>query len=104
MSAITIDISPEAYERLAVQARKTRKAPETLGRELLETALKVYSEPSSGTVRDVLQKAGLVRSLGESLRRKIISGVSLDEVRQTLTQASDPSLSEIVLAQRGPKP
>ena len=104
MSTVTIDISPETYEQLAAQARKAGKAPEALGRELLENALRVDREDSSETVREVLRKAGLVRPLGESLRRKIIPGVSLDEIRQTLTPANGPSLSEIVLAQRGPKP
>lgn len=103
MSTIVIDIPPETYERLEEQARKAGKAPETLTRELLETALQARDEARPRTAREVLQALGRVRPLSETLRSKIIPGVTLDEVRIALTHTAGPSLSEIILEQRGPK-
>ncbi|MCP4396511.1 MAG: hypothetical protein GY801_04235 [bacterium] len=103
MSAITIDISSETYKKLAEQARHTGKKIEVLSSELLEDALTSREAARPKTVREVLQAKGQVRPLGDTLRRRIIPGVTLDQVRKALTQAGGPSLSEIILAQRGPK-
>ena len=103
MSTIVIDLPPEICKRLEDQARRAGKAPEVLTRELLETALQAREELRPRTAREVLQAAGRVRSLSETLRCKIIPGVTLDEVRTALTQAAGPSLTEIILEQRGPK-
>ncbi len=100
MSAITIDISPEIYRQLEEEARKVGKAPEDLTREFLEAALHAREEVEKRKIQEVLQPT----SLSESLKRKIIPGVTLDEVRKILTQAGGPSLSEIISEQRGPKP
>jgi predicted DNA-binding protein len=100
MSTIVIDISPEAYKRLEEQARHAGKAPEALTRELLEKALRDPKGPAHRTARDVLESLDRIRPLGETLRRKIIPGVTLDEVRTSLSQAEGPSLSEIVLHHR----
>jgi hypothetical protein len=103
MSTIVIDISPESYRRLEEQSRRAGKAPETFSRELLELALQANEERQGQTTRAVLQTSGRVRSLSDNLRRKIIPGVTLDEVRVTLSEAIGPSLSEIILDQRGAK-
>ncbi len=100
MSAITIDISPEVYRQLEEEARKVGKAPEDLTRELLEAALHAREGVEKGKMQEVVRST----SLSESLKRKIIPGVTLDEVRKALTQAGEPSLSEIISEQRGPKP
>ena len=99
MSAMTIDIPPEVYRQLEEEARKVGKAPEDLIRELLEATLHAREEVEKGKMREVLRST----SLSESLKRKIIPGVTLDEVRKALTQAGGPSLSEIISEQRGPK-
>lgn len=104
MSTIVIDVSAETYRRLEEQARRVGKAPETFTRELVESALEAREEAQPKTAREVLLAMGRVRPLSETLRRKIIPGVTLDEVRAALTQAAGPSLSEIILEQRGPKP
>ncbi len=85
------------------QARRIGKAPEVFGRELLEKALWAREGAQDRTAQEVLQASGRVRPLSETLRRKIIPGVTLDEVRMALTQATGPLLSEIILDQRGPK-
>jgi hypothetical protein len=103
MSKIVIDVSPETYERLEEQARSAGKAPEALSRELLETALRGPKAPPHRTARDVLETLDRTRSLSETLRRRIIPGVTLDEVREALSRAAGPSLGDIVLEQRGPR-
>ncbi|MCD4739241.1 MAG: hypothetical protein K8R89_08280, partial [Anaerolineae bacterium] len=56
---------------------------------------------SSTTARQVLLAAGRIRPLSDNLRKKSAPGVTLEEIRTSLTQAGGPSLSEIVLEQRG---
>jgi hypothetical protein len=104
MATIIIDLPLDIYKRLEAQARRTGQAPEVLSRELLETALQAQEATPSPTVRDVLHAAGRLRPLSATLRRKIIPGVTLDEVRTILTQATGPSLSDIIREQRGAKP
>ena len=103
MSTILIDLPAETYKRLEDQARRAGKPPEAFTREVLELALQAREQVQPRTARDVLTAMGRVRPLSETLRRKIIPGVTLDEVRAALTGASGPSLSEIILRQRGPK-
>ena len=104
MSTLIIDLPQETYERLEAQARKVGKAPETLTLEFIETALKAEEGTPSRTARELLQASGRIRPLSPALRRKIIPGVTLDEVRRMVSRAAGPSLSEIILRQRGPKP
>lgn len=101
MSTIVIDIPPETYKQLEEQSRRAGKAPEVFTRELLETALKTYQKTQPRTTRDVLRDLGRVRPLSETLRRKIIPGVTHAEVQTILAQAPGPTLSEIILDQRG---
>ena len=49
------------------------------------------------------QATGRVRPLSDALRRQIIPGVTLDEVRKALSQSAGPGLSDIIDEQRGPK-
>jgi predicted transcriptional regulator len=102
IDAMTIDIPIEVYQKLAEKARKLGKDPQVLGCELLESALARETAPREA-VREALQARGRLHPLGEVLRRRITPGISLDEVRQALKQAAGASLSEIVVAQRGPK-
>ena len=102
LNTMTIDIPQETYRRVARQARKVGKAPDEWTRELIETALLTHEEVYPRTTAEILQAAGRVRPLSASLRHKIIPGVTLDEVRISLTQAAGPSLSEIISEQRGP--
>ncbi|MDO8670952.1 MAG: hypothetical protein Q7O66_05915 [Dehalococcoidia bacterium] len=82
MSTIVIDIPHEIYKRLQEEARE---------------------EARHRTTREVLQASGRLRPLSETLRRKIIPGVTLDEVRASLAKAGGPPLSEILLRQRRAK-
>lgn len=103
MSTIIIDLSPETYKQLEEQAQRAGQAVEVWSRELLETALKSSEVVLPRTTREVLQAAGRARSLSETLRRKILPGVTLDEVRAILAHAAGPSLSDLIQEQRGVK-
>ena len=61
------------------------------------------SAPKQRTTREILEAAGHLRPLGPTLERMIISGVTLEEVQDALSQAGGPSLSEIIDEQRGSK-
>jgi plasmid stability protein len=100
---MVINIPDELLEQLEVQAHQAGTTPEALTRTLLETALRAHEKLLPRTARDVLQAAGRVRPLSETLRRQIIPGVTLDEVRKALSDASGPALSDLILEQRGPK-
>ena len=104
MSTLIIDLPAETYKRLEAHARKAGKAPEDLTLEFIETTLTASEGAPSQTARELLHASGRVRPLTPALRRKIIPGVSLDEVRVAVSRAAGPSLSEIILMQRGPKP
>jgi plasmid stability protein len=103
METLVVKLSPEAYQALRERAARENKSVEALSSEVLEKAL---AEGSDGalTVRAMLEAAGRVASLGPGLRQRIIPGVSLKEVRESLASAGGPSLSEIILEQRGSKP
>jgi plasmid stability protein len=103
MPTMLIHLPTDLYEQLKIQARQAGTTPEALTRELLQTALHAHEKPQLHTAREVLQSAGRVRPLSDALRRQIIPGVTLEEVRQALSQAVGPTLSEIIQDQRGPK-
>lgn len=102
METLRIELSDAAYGELRRQAERAGKAPEALSREILEEALH-GPRPGQLTAREILRQAGLLTELSPDLRARIIPGVTLDEVRESLTSAGGPSLSEIIQQQRGPK-
>ncbi len=102
METLVVRLSSEAYQALQERAAREGKSPEALSGEVLEKAL---AEGSDGalTPREVLEAAGRVRPLGPGLRQRIIPGVSLEQVRKSLSETEGPSLSTIIMEQRGPK-
>jgi hypothetical protein len=54
-------------------------------------------------IRRILQAAGRLGALGPGLRQRIIPGVTLKEVQESLARAGGKPLSEIILEQRGPR-
>jgi predicted DNA-binding protein len=101
LNTMAVHIPQETYRRVAKRARETGKAPEEWTREVIEAALQTREPSRLQTTRDVLQAAGRIHPLSEALRRKIIPGVTLDEVRSALSEAPGPSLSAIIIEQRG---
>jgi len=101
LNMAAVYISQETYRRVASQARKAGKAPDDWTREVIEAALQMREPIRPRTTPEVLRSAGRVRPLSDALRRRIIPGVTLDEVREALSEAPGPSLSEIIAEQRG---
>ena len=91
------------YRRLQEWAGRVGKTPQLLTREIVEQALQQYTGPTAShphTARQILQAAGRVRSLGPALQRRIVPGVTLEEVRASLARTGGQPLSEIILQQR----
>ena len=103
MNILEIDLPTETRRRLEAQALREGKTVHELTRELIESGLRSCAESKPQTTKEILQSMGLLSSLSEELRKKIIPGVTLEEVRAALTAAGGPSLSEIIMEQRGPK-
>jgi hypothetical protein len=102
METIVVELPSAAYERLRQHAENVGKTPADLSRELLVAALDA-PPPARKTTREILQAAGLLSSLSPALRQKIVPAVTLEEVRTALSRAGGPSLSEIIITQRGPR-
>ncbi len=104
---VIVRLPARSHRRLAEWARRVGKTPELLTQEIVEQALRSQipsTVAAPGTARQILRAAGRVRPLSPALRRRIIPGVSLEEVRASLARTGGQSLSEIILEQRGPKP
>jgi len=100
---ITLRLPPRPYQRLQELAQQTGKTPELLTQEIVERALQeptplISTSPRSA--RQILQAAGRVRPLSPALQRRIILGITLEEVQASLARAGGQPLSEIILQQR----
>jgi plasmid stability protein len=122
MATVIVELPAESYEQLTQRAAAAGKTPEALSRDILEAAL-VASAPAATataeapdtpppatepageppTAREILKAAGHLVELSPELRSLIIPGVTLEEVQEALTRAGGPSLSDIIIEQRGPK-
>ena len=120
MARVIVELPAEIYAQLQQRAAAAGKSPEALSREILETALggdaartpaapeatTQATSPPTGeppTAREILKAAGHLVELSPELRSLIIPGVTLEEVQEALTRAGGPSLSDIIIEQRGPK-
>jgi plasmid stability protein len=122
MARVTVELPTESYQLLKRCAAAAGKSPEALSREILETALGASGPSAPATsdasatapptsrepgrplsAREVLQAAGHLVELSPEMRRRIIPGVTLEEVQEALSRAGGPSLSDIIIEQRGPK-
>jgi predicted DNA-binding protein len=103
MSRITVELSPEVYDRLAAHAKEKGTTPAEFAKELMEQSLENKAVKPKRTARELLEEAGMVRPLGDELRKLMIPDVTLDEVIEILSSTNGPSLTEILDEQRGPK-
>jgi hypothetical protein len=122
MAIVSVDLPADSYEQLQRRAQAAGKSPEALSRELLEAALVETGAPQTTraepcapawpaghpdgelpSVRDVLRAAGHLAELDEDMRSLIIPGVTLEEVHEIFRTTDGPSLTDIILEQRGPK-
>jgi hypothetical protein len=108
MPQLLVTITDETYQQLWRRAVKCGKPVQAVIRESLEATLAPdadVTEPDQPvrSAREVLEAAGHLRQLGPTLEQMIIPGVTLEEVVEELSRAGGPSLSEIILEQRGSK-
>lgn len=104
--SLEVTLSPRHYQLLQQMAREVGKTPEALSREILEQAVQKTEEaaPQREAVRRALGAAGRTQTLSPGLSKRIIQGVTLQEVQDSLAEAGGKPLSEIVIEQRGPRP
>jgi hypothetical protein len=112
MTALTVELSPEVYDRLRAEAERQGKPPEGVVQELIAERLALpdaspaapQSTPEREQVCAALRAAGLlVEPSPAMLARASRATMTLEEVSAALTRAGGKPLSEIILEQRGPK-
>jgi predicted transcriptional regulator len=104
MTALTVELSPEVYDRLRNEAERQGKPPEGVVQEWvterLAPALAYDRERSIAAMR----AAGLlVEPSPAMVARAARATMTLEEVSAALDRAGGKPLSEIILEQRGPK-
>lgn len=107
MTTLTIDLSPELYERLRAEAERNHQSAEEIAQQWVAERLDVAAPApldERERTREVLRAAGLLAELGpEGKARAARSTATLEEVSAALSRAGGKSLSELVLEMRGPK-
>jgi hypothetical protein len=103
MSTIVLNIDPELYKQISAEAKARGQAMEEYSRELFESAFEKRRKSSKETARELLEAAGMLRPLGDELRKLITSDVPLDEIVEEVSKAGGPTLTEILQEHRGPK-
>jgi hypothetical protein len=107
MTMLTLELSPDLYARLRIEADHLGKSVQAVAQEWLAERL-AQAEPAPVSDRDrtteALRAAGLLAELSpEEKQRAARSTATLEEVRAALDRAAGKPLSEIILEQRGPK-
>lgn len=103
MTALTLDLPPDLYERLRAEAERQGKPPEAVVQAWLAERLPA---PASSRERSIaaMRAAGLlIEPTPEQIAWAKTVDVTLEEVSAALDRAGGKPLSEIVLEQRGPK-
>jgi plasmid stability protein len=112
MTALTIEIPTDVYERLQVAAAQQHKPVEVLVQEWLaersaqvRTDLPPPAPPGERErVTEALRAAGLLTELSpEEKAHAAQSDLTLEDARAILDRAGGKPLSEIILEMRGPK-
>ncbi|MDZ4719331.1 MAG: hypothetical protein SH847_12825 [Roseiflexaceae bacterium] len=105
MTTVTIDLPTSVYERLNAVAQQRHTTIEFIVQEWLtekSATNSTLSERDRATA--ALRAAGLLTELSkEEKARAAASTATLEEVSAVLARGGGPSLSELVLAMRGPK-
>lgn len=112
MTALTIEIPADVYERLQAAAMQQHKPVEVLVQEwLAERSATIRTDlppPAPPGEREraieALRNAGLLAESGPELKaRAARSTLTLEEARAILDRAGGKPLSEIIMEMRGPK-
>ena len=100
MTTLTLHLSNDVYQRLAITAERLGKPLQIVAQEWLATLQPPPPANERERGREILRAAGLLTELGPDLKKRADSTISLHDVREALTRAEGPSLSDIVLEQR----
>ena len=105
MTTLMIELSPDLYRKLEKAAAQEAKQPAEWTRSLLEERLAAMpaEEGERERARRALREAGLLGALSPGLQRLIRPEVRHEDVEAALARTGGQPLSEIILAQRGPK-
>ena len=106
MTTLTLELPPEVYRRLHEEADRLGKPPQAVVQEWLMERLSVPPLEASSErekVRQVLRAAGLLVEQLPHLPQRMDRQVGLEDVAASLARVGGTPLSDIVLAQRGPK-
>lgn len=107
MTALTLELSPDVFARLRMEAERVGKPMSAVVQEWVAERLPAAPPASDrARARAALRAAGLLIEdpLGPELRRRAETAqVTLEEVSADLERAGGRPLSEIILEQRGPK-
>ena len=106
MATLTLELPPEAYQRLHEEANRLGKPPQVVAQEWLIERLSVLipaPDNARETVRRALRAAGLLVERSQRIQEPTDRQVRLEDVEASLARVGGKPLSEIVLEQRGPK-
>lgn len=106
VTTLTLELPPEVYRRLHEEADRLGKPPQVVVQEWLMERLSVplpESRSEREKVRQVLRAAGLLVEQPPRLHQRMDRQVGLEDVATALARVGGTPLSDIVLAQRGPK-
>jgi hypothetical protein len=107
MTTLTLELSAETYRRLHKEAIRLGKPPQVVAQEWLVERLSPLPlaaiDSDREKVRQTLRSAGLLRTLGPTLRELADPTVRLEDIKTALDRAGGQTLSQIVLEQRGSK-
>ncbi|HEX5505652.1 MAG TPA: hypothetical protein VFW96_23745 [Thermomicrobiales bacterium] len=105
MTALTLDLPADLYERLRAEAARQGRPPEAVARAWLAERLPAPG-PAASRERSVaaMRAAGLLAEPRAAMRARAAGAtMTLAEVSAALDRAGGKPLSELVLEQRGPK-
>ncbi len=103
MTTLTLNLPNDVYQRLTTTAERLGKPLQIVAEEWLATLQPPPAMNERERGREILRAVGLLTELGPELKKRADSTISLDYVREALTRAEGPSLSDIVLEQRRSK-
>jgi hypothetical protein len=106
MTTLTLELAPEVYRRLHEEADRLGKPPQVVVQEWLIERLSAplpRADSERENVRQALRAAGLLVEQYPRLRKRVDQDVRLEDVAASLARVGGKPLSDIILAQRGPK-
>jgi hypothetical protein len=104
MTTITLDLTPDTYQRLLSKAQQHGTPVEVVAEQLLTAQLADVQLSERDRVLAVLRASGLLTELApEEKERAARSTLTLEEARAILDRAGGKPLSEVILEMRGPK-